>query len=389
MPIQKIRLTNFRNFHDVELDDISPELVLISAPNGSGKSNLLEAMYIVATGSSPRTSRLGEVILWDTNLARIALNVNDYPVSAVIRKGAREFYLYDKKTAFRELNEKLAVVFFHPPDLNLLSGGPKIRRTYLDRLIAQINVDYLYTLSHFRKLLMHRNALLRGGKDDEQVFDALEEQLAADMAFLYQFRVDTIAKINRIITANNYRIYYRVTSEKLREMVRELMREYAGYGRNESTQSEKAHAERFRESVRELMREKLREKRERERAVGFTLVGPQRDDWSLFEKVDEADDAGKMKRDLGIYGSRGEQRMAIVRLKLSECDIIQQVRGVRPVLLLDDVFSELDESNNQLVFGAIPKQQTFITATSDKIFTALIPAEKTRISRINLEGNKD
>lgn len=370
MHLHRLELTDFRNFSKYSVGNLIEGVNSIIAPNGSGKSNLLEAIYITATGSSPRTKRTKEAVRWGAKLGRVVMFSDQDELGVRINEQGRKLYRFNEEINLREMMSRISVVMFQPQDLNLISGAPSLRRKYLDRLLGQISFDYLYELVTYRYHLDQRNRLLRIPAPDLVHLGTLEGQLASRGAKIIQMRAELISRINSRTHDAGISIQYLPSPRIVRELTGNYMREMLTEEQAILSVKGKSTSDSFAGYVRELLREKFSEMRERERQLGFSLIGPQRDDFTVsMSKVGHL----AVDIDVGMYGSRGEQRMVIVLFKTIECDLIEEARLTRPILLLDDVLSELDGANRGRMFELVQKQQTFITATDDAIIPARIP----------------
>ncbi len=376
MILRSLQLSEFRNFRTYQLSEINPKYNLIVGPNGYGKSNILEAIYLNVWASSNKTHTVGEVIHWGQEITSVEglWGEDDYRISASSTK--KSMYLNRQVVDLKRFSEQRSVVFFQPSDLGLLSNSPSNRRRFLNRLIAQLDVSYLSYLHFLNQLLLQRNQVLRVNFRSD-VLDSLEEQLAENAAKIFYYRAIIIIYLNNLLRENQLRIDYIITSSRLREILRELLRETETKSQDSSFYEVLFAFGNYEIILRELLREILREMREKEREIGFTLVGPQRDDIVLCQVEEQF--PGNWKN-LGKFGSRGEQRMGIIALKLKEAKMLSIIKST-PILLLDDVLSELDRQNRQLIFEHVQNYQTFIATTENDL---IIPAESPQISRINL-----
>jgi len=348
MHLSYLKLQNFRNFAELQLSDIAPGLSTVAAPNGSGKSNLLEAVFLLATGFSNRTTQLNESIRWGQKLARIEGTVDSTRLAIVIQPSGKQLFVNEKPVDLKNFRSHLYAVSFQPTDLNLLAGSPQLRRTYLNRLLGQLDLEYLHTLLEHRRLAKHRNLLLKQTSPDLELMDVIEDKTAQLAADIYRTRVAVIANINRLLIEPGIKLHYQPSPRGLREI------ETADAG-----------------NVARFLREKTRGLREKEREIGFSLIGPQRDDFEVFVPDSTADGGSK---NVGVYGSRGQQRLAIVHLKLAESQLLEEKTspepsegtGTPPMLLLDDVLSELDAEHQKLLFDRLDSRQTFLTGTELK-----------------------
>jgi len=216
--------------------------------------------------------------------------------------------------------------------------------------------------------------------------DVIEERLVQYGAYLTSQRWKYTQLLNDLLSPVKVQIKYLPSPQVLRELLREKMRGKVGDKGNVALDKGNVGAGISEKRLRELLQEKMREKfgdlREKERALGFSLIGPQRDDFKVYAHDPTFPEEWK---NLGVYGSRGQQRMAVLRLKLGEGELIQQEIGESPVLLLDDVLSELDEDNQRVLLGSLSKQQVFITsAQEERWLSALDTLQSTGASHIVL-----
>lgn len=378
MILKSLFLHNFRNFAKLSLAKLDEQVNVIVAPNGSGKSNLLESIYLLSTGVSPRTRRLPEIIQWNAReaVARVVLETDELAVS--IQKSKKDLYINQKKVALPEFLPHLSSIYFQPSDLSLLAGSPGGRRQYVNRLIGQLDFEYMYALIGFNKLLRQRNHILRNGEVKADILDIIEERLSVQAAYLVARRYLIFDQLNVFLRDFGLRVGYLPSPRRARELCGNIVREKEVDWKNVSSNQLNQRLREMQELLREMLREKLLDVREKERELGFSLIGPQRDDFRVF-LLDVKFPEEWM--DLGIYGSRGQQRMAVVRMKMAESEILTKARGVRPIILLDDVFSELDGSNRSLLIEEVHKQQSFITSAREE---DLIPAELSHNSRIEI-----
>ncbi|MBM2810149.1 MAG: recF [Chloroflexi bacterium] len=373
--LRSLKLTNYRNFRRLALSlDDGPTVV--QAENAQGKTNLLEAIALLATTKSGRASSDRELIHW------AALQNNDLPaepfarISAVIGHERGEIHadvvvragdptddgtLNASKT-FRlnglprravEFIGEINVVSFSPEDVELVAGAPSGRRRYLDVTNSQMSSRYLRTLQRFNRVLQHRNHLLRTMREQGRHDPSLEvwnQELATNGAFLFQERARSLQALNELADrwfrelgswGQHLEIRYApaIGDSPKAAILQELT------GQNDE-QLGRIHS---------MLLEALERSADRERAAGMSLIGPHRDDFSF--RVDGID--------LNTYGSRGQQRLAALSLKLAELDLLGDVMRSRPILLLDDVLSELDARKQAAVLRvAATAGQAIITLTS-------------------------
>lgn len=392
MQITYLTLRNFRNYHELELP-LQPGTTLFYGPNAAGKTTLLEAVYFLATTRSPRASADREFINWDTPndtgippFARLTALLQRHTLSGrqeqvsievVIQRRqdvnggvlpATQKTIRINKTIRRALDlvGQLRVVLFTPLDIDLLTGPPTDRRRWLDVMLSQLDGRYVRALADYNKVLLQRNALLRRWREgrrprlDEarrqlQFWDA---QLAASGAYIIAERQNAVAQ--------------------LAELGTDIHRDIAGVPQRLTINYVATVAgPADRRTLQHAFEVALEHGRLDELERGQTLVGPHRDD--LIAKLDEVD--------IGMYGSRGQQRSLALALKLAEAELMRIRTGDAPILLLDDILSELDAARRAhlLQFIDRPQQQTLLTATDLADFD---PSFLTQINRVRVEHGR-
>jgi DNA replication and repair protein RecF len=375
MWLKRLALTHFRSYSRLGLE-LPPGVVVLHGANGQGKTNLLEAVYVLATTKSPRAGGDRELVSWQalsepTAFARVAASIGradvEVHVDLLLRvEGDGEVTNGTGPTISKQIRvgglPRRAVeyvgtvnaVLFSPEDVALVGGPPAGRRRYLDITVSQVNPRYLRALQRYNKVLMQRNHLLRQVRDRRQPVALLEPwdaELATSGAYL-------VAERERLVAALNARLpeLYRSLSGgrgRLEVAYRSTLATVhlaaagpVGGAETAPTLPSTALQERFQAC--------LLAGREREVAQGVSLVGPHRDDLDfLVDGVPQ-----------GIYGSRGQQRLGVLALKLAEVGFMRAETGEPPLLLLDDVLSELDPARQRFVLQTIGDDgQTLLTTT--------------------------
>ena len=319
MLLKRISLDNFRSYTKKNFD-FSPEVTLIVGPNTAGKSNLLEAIFLIAFGKSPRAGLDREMLRTGEKLGFIQATVSasePRDLEVVLTDKGKRFRVNGVGRRRMEFSRHFHVVLFSPEDLNLVTGTPDLRRRFVDFALGNADQSYARVLSEYDKVRKRRNRLL------ERVHKGLAEEgeLGFWNAKLLEFGVPLQDKRKEFFDEINLAL-----GAKGLEII------YAPSG---------------------LTAERLVEYRPREIGAETSLIGPHRDDFT-FEMG---------RRDLSAFGSRGEQRRAVLALKEAELRFVEKRIDNRPVLLLDDIFSELDEENRARVFDLIGEGQTIITTT--------------------------
>lgn len=334
MYIKSILLKNFRNYSDLNLN-LGSKLNILYGDNAQGKTNILEAIYICAMGRSQKAQHDREIIKLNETEAHIQTYVIDENLESKIdvhlkkdlKKGVAINGLPIKKLS--QLLGTIYVVIFSPEDLQLIKNGPSERRKFIDMEICQLSSVYYYNLQQYYKVLKQRNNLLKTllknplNKDTIFVWD---KQLVLYGKKIIDARVEFIDKINKIAS----QIHYKITGE-----------------------AEKLNIQ-YMPSIKvndfEL---KLTKHLDKDIMYGNTLIGPHKDDLKFY--INE--------NDVKIYGSQGQQRTTALSIKLAEIELIKEETSNKPILLLDDVLSELDESRQSYLLGNISDIQTILTCT--------------------------
>jgi len=347
--VKSLELKNFRNHGDTKIL-FSDRFNIIYGDNGQGKTNILEAIYLCASGRSHRTSKDSELIKFGCD----SYSISNLVKSTGLDKDINISYLADQKkqikindiplTKIGALMGNLYAVLFSPEDLFIVKQGPTERRRFADITLSQIKPAYFYDLQLMSKILKQRNMLLKSLTDNSSLIDTIDIwniKLAEVAASIIVARRAFAGLLSRL--AQNQHKY--LSGE----------REIISFDYDCSFQISEDNK---REEVKENYLKILEKTLSRDISIGYTSVGPHRDDYDI--KIN-----GKS---LKTYGSQGQQRSAVLSLKISEIELINMETGEYPVLLLDDVMSELDENRQKYLMQSIDKVQTFITCTSDMKF---------------------
>ncbi|MEI7642882.1 MAG: DNA replication/repair protein RecF [Chloroflexales bacterium] len=386
MHVSQLSLRDFRNYQKFDLQ-VSPGISLLYGPNAAGKTSVLEALFYLATTRSPRISADRELVRWDavgeagvTPFARVAAevrrNTGKVRLEVIVQRRADEdgqitntsqkLVRIDKRPARTiDLVGQLHVVLFTPADLALVDGPPAERRRYIDITLSQLDPHYVRTLAQYQKIVQQRNSLLRSWRERRRppraVDDELgywDQELSATGGYLLAERLRAVAELNLIVGP----LFCAISGDAA-----PLLIEYRPSLPLEGQRDAGGLAQRIAQEFKANRRDEL--------ARGQTLIGPHRDDLGFTV-------AGI---DLGRYGSRGQQRSVTLTLKLGEADLMRQRSSEAPILLLDDMLSELDSRRRTHLLEAIrrPEQQTLLTATDLSDFGAEFLAE---ITRLRVEG---
>lgn len=366
MILKDIYARNFRRFKEITLD-FSPGVNLFSGNNGEGKTNLLEAIYLLGISRSFRTSKDTDLINWDERFFLLTADVIRDDIQTRIELS------FSPPQKMAKVNEKklprmidlighLRVVLFSPEDIYLIKAEPVLRRQFINILISQINHKYLHGLQSYQHILKQRNEILMRLRETsspslKRELDVWSEQLFELGVYLTKTRAKTIEEINPLLQG----IYSRIAPERV-----EI---------------------KYSASLKSNLRSELEGIESEEIRRGLTLIGPHRDDLIFYLNGVNA----------RAYSSQGQQRSIAVCLRLAEVEYIYNQLQDYPVLLLDDITSELDMPRREYLFKTIKGKgvvQTFITATSIEGFdlagadVAFFKFENGRVKR-SYEGTKD
>ncbi|WP_059105097.1 DNA replication/repair protein RecF [Shouchella shacheensis] len=345
MIIHTLSLRSFRNYEQLSLTFGSKVNVFIGE-NAQGKTNVLEAIYVLALAKSHRTAKDKELIQFQAPFAHISATASrrngDVEVSlALSSKGKKGKVNGLEQRRLSDYVGTLNVVMFAPEDLNLVKGGPHVRRRFIDMELGQISPLYLHHLSLYHKVLKQRNVLLKelqAKKGTPAMLDVLTDQLIEHGAVISQKRVTFIVKLQGFAAPIHEAI------SRGRETLGLLYSPSVEV--SEGTDVSK---------IKEDLYSAYERRKEQEIRRGTTLFGPHRDDLAFIVN----------DRDVQTYGSQGQQRTTALSVKLAEIDLIHTEVGEYPVLLLDDVLSELDDYRQSHLLETIQnKVQTFVTTTS-------------------------
>ncbi|NMO94175.1 DNA replication/repair protein RecF [Paenibacillus lemnae] len=345
MFVNNISLQHYRNYERLQLDSFG-DVNLIIGQNAQGKTNMVEALFVLALSKSHRTSKDKELIAFDSSYAHIAAEIERKYGSLKLELSLSH---QGKKAKINGLEQRklsnfigsLNVVMFAPEDLEIVKGTPGVRRRFLDMEIGQVTPSYLFHLQQYQKILVQRNNLLKTlwGKEASQqaMLDVWNAQLIEHGVKIVKKRKQFIKKLQK---------WAEYIHKGITNGLEELKLQYIPSFSDPEEEDEAVLFEAFMIKLSQVKDQEIRR--------GITLAGPHRDDLAFYINGNEVQ----------IYGSQGQQRTTALSLKLAEIELIQEEIGEYPVLLLDDVLSELDPyRQTQLIETFQSKVQTFITAT--------------------------
>lgn len=335
MYLERLLLRDFRSYHSYSLN-LSENTLLVGA-NGLGKSNLLEAVNLAACGVSERAGKLDEMIRWGSEVGSVEAIVRDNngeytELAVVLTRGSvlgkktpkRRFLVNGVSRTQANFSSFFYVILFVPEDMRLIEGSKERRRRYLDMTLSQVHSDYAAALFTYMASLKRRNHIL----------DNIREGRAKEAELAYWDQ--SLVKNGNIIS--DYRRNY------LEYLSQSVNTRYGSYN--------------LEYVASQVSPERLAQHHAAEVALGYTLIGPHKDDF-LINSVDKGQ---KIAKNLMVYGSRGEQRLGVLFLKMGAMEYSEAKSGVKPIILLDDIFSELDETNRSEVIKMCAGHQTILTS---------------------------
>jgi DNA replication and repair protein RecF len=337
MFLKNLQLENFRNHTKLELS-FSTGTTIIVGPNAIGKSNLIEAVFIISTGKSSRSDKQAQVVQLGKNICRVKGKISEasgdggeeMELEVVFAKSSSDFlqrkYIINGVSKRRlDFSGRIPVVGFSPLDLDIVAGAPGVRRRFLDEGIEAIDNEYRHAQLEYSKALRQRNALLQEARDSG---------VRSEERFLYWDGL--LIKSGGVITGKREEYIEYINSRK-----KEFFDFDLTYDKSE------------------ISRARLDKYKGAEVGAGVTLVGPHRDDFIVKARNRQSGEEEEVR----YFSSRGQQRLVALELKLSQIALIDDRLDTRPILLLDDVFSELDESNINRVLDLMNIYQTIATTT--------------------------
>lgn len=336
MHIKKLKLLNYRNYKTLDIS-LGKKVNVFMGDNAQGKTNILEAIYYCAFAKSHRTSRDKELINWESDRAYLSLLVGrerlDKNIDISIFKDGKKAIKINKVKVSKigELFGNFNVVMFSPEDLKIIKDSPGVRRRFIDMELCQLNQKYYYNLVQYNKVLIERNILLKNRNVDKEMLDIYDIQLAEFGHNVIIERLNYIDKLN----------FYGEDIHKDISSGKEIIEfNYISTIKNSG-------------DIKRSFYESLVKNRDKDIEKRITSIGPHRDDFTVLINGIDAKS----------FGSQGQQRSAVLTIKFSSLKIIREITSEYPVLLLDDVLSELDFSRKRYVLTSINEIQTVITCT--------------------------
>ncbi|MEI8067581.1 MAG: DNA replication and repair protein RecF [Candidatus Shapirobacteria bacterium] len=348
MHLSKLLLQNFRSYEQ-QLVELDPKLNLIFGPNGSGKTNILEAIFLLSSGKSFRSSSQSKMINWNNYFCSVrAKLINNKEEESEIEvklikdpKGisptvSRKFLIQKVEKTRKKYIGILKTVIFHPEDIRIINGSPTRRRDFFDHIFSQTEWRYASALLQYNKALKHRNELLdliKAGTAAPGELFYWDQSLIKNSKIVHDFRVSFVKFANQFFA-------------------------------NHPDSQIKTIFINYHPSF--LTEDKLTKNYQLDLSRGYTQAGIHRDDFSFDNSIFPAED-----KNLAFWGSRGQQRLAVLALRLAQINYLEENYHDKPILLLDDIFSELDPEHQELVTKVCQSYQTIFTSSEPDILKIL------------------
>ncbi len=329
MIINELKIKNFRNIENISLKPFN-EMNVIYGENAQGKTNIIEAIWLFTGAKSFRTNKDTSLIKFNKAFSENNLNFVSRGIETtakIVIDNKKQFFINNKKVSLQnEFLGNFKAIVFSPNDLNIVKSGPNERRRFLDIILGQLYPNYVNILREYSRALIQRNKIIKDYKYDPSVAVLLDS-----------FEEEIVALGTKIINAR-------------KKIIEDILKYFPSIYDGISSGKEKINIK-YLSTAEEDFSLKIKENRKKDCVLGFTTVGPHRDDIEFFINGINARN----------YGSQGQHRSIALSLKLAEAEVINEISGEFPVCLLDDVMSELDVSRQNYILNHIKGKQTFIT----------------------------
>lgn len=382
LKISRITLNDVRGYSRLQLDDVA-DLTIIVGPNAVGKTNIIEAIQLLTTGTSFRKPSPPEVISWgkEEGYASIILEGDKRNLEhrAIINQEKRIFEINGKKKSASSIRSSLPCVLFTPDDLQLIKASSSKRRDALDSLAIQLAKNYSSLKKDYQQALQQRNLLIKEGIHSGPLFESWDESLALHGARLGLTRwrlfsrlFENLAPVYSQISHNERIESLYIPSWKRLGLKESQINDISQFSPDTNPSSTTI------DEIKDILLAQSVEVADQELSRGLSLIGPHKDEILFFIN-------GKNAR---LFASQGQQRTIVLALKIASVVLINEIIGNEPVLLLDDVMSELDESHREALMQFIKKNaQTFITTTNLEYFNEET-LEEARVIEVPIEGTR-
>ena len=344
MYLKQLSYSNFRCLEDTKTE-LDRNFNLIYGKNGQGKTSFIEAVHFLATGKSFRTKKTKELFRYNKNRVivfgkYINKNEEENTLAIDVNEEKKDFYINRNKNKYIDYVGLLNIISFIPEDIEIIVGNPSIRRNFFNYEISQAKKDYLKSIVDFEKILKTRNKLIKEKKTREEIYSIYNEKFMEEGTNIIIHRREFIKNISILLNLN-----YR----KLFDPKSELKLKYDCFLGDIDKKTK--------EEIREKFSENIKRKAEREKILGYSLTGPQKDDF-VFELN------GKNAKS---FSSQGEKKSIIFSLKISEIDMLVKEKNEYPLFIMDDIASYFDEVRKKSILDYFvnKKIQCFITSTED------------------------
>ena len=344
MKIERLKLTNFRNYSQLEIE-LGPKINIFIGNNGEGKTNILASIYILSLSKSNRSGLEENLIKYDENISKVEGLIRRDDLlnkqSVILTREKKQLFLNNKEIR-RSVDyvSKFCIISFTPDDLEVIKGSPNVRRSLINIDISQINNQYIKYLNEYNQIVKMRNEYLKklniDGNKDIRYLDILNQKMIDNAVYIYKYRFAFFDKINNYIE----KIFNKVTGLSNLKIVYN-----STIGVNNFNE----------EKIRKNYINKIKKNFNAELLQGQTLIGPHRDDFSFILE----------DKDMKLFASQGQQRMAVISLKIAEIYLFKEELKENPVLLLDDIFSEIDSSKRNKIIKYLNNDIQSIITTTD------------------------
>ena len=355
MILKSISFYHFRNF-DKKQFKINPNLTVIFGNNAQGKTNLLEGIYFILKGEGFRESKEEQLIIFDQLNSFVEAKLTDRKTKDILNiridltkndLGLNKTYFLEKtkKGRYSYLKNLITIVLFSPEQIEIIDRTMSIRREYFDKFLSGIDSEYKKRLTNYNQALRKRNKILDFGFNNQNIRQELDfwnKYLIDQGSYLIKRRREYIKYLNsnKIIDSKEFLIEYKENTFSL---------------------------------------DRFNQYHDKELLIRKTLIGPHRDEYHIY-MINKS----LAKKDIHMYGSRSEQRLGLFWLKINELKYLESIYGKRPILLLDDIFSELDHYNQKLIFNLIGNYQTVVTSTEKEVIKLINLSDDASYDTINL-----